>query len=113
MSEKAICRYMKMITLEKLRDSLRDWKYVVTVAARDRRRGRAVRSTGWSRSSETQTGVRLKPDPSHRLEVWLSQTPFSSYATRTECTGGSFVAAVNHVPPASLEPKTSPDVAPK
>src|SRR3989454_2768309 len=30
-SEKAICRYMKMITLEKLRDSLRDWKYVVTV----------------------------------------------------------------------------------
>jgi len=30
-SERAICRYMKMITLEKLRDSLRDWKYVVTV----------------------------------------------------------------------------------
>jgi len=30
-SEKAICRYMKMITLPKLRDSLRDWKYVVTV----------------------------------------------------------------------------------
>ena len=30
-SENAICRYMKMITLEKLRDSLRDWKYVVTV----------------------------------------------------------------------------------
>jgi quinolinate synthase len=30
-SEKAICRYMKTITLEKLRDSLRDWKYVVTV----------------------------------------------------------------------------------
>ena len=29
-SEKAICRYMKMITLE-LRDSLRDWKHVVTV----------------------------------------------------------------------------------
>ncbi len=27
----AICRYMKMITLEKLRDSLRDWKHVVTV----------------------------------------------------------------------------------
>ena len=31
MSEKAICKYMKMITLEKLRDSLRDWKHVVTV----------------------------------------------------------------------------------
>jgi quinolinate synthase len=30
-SEKAICRYMKMITLEKLRDSLRDWKHIVTV----------------------------------------------------------------------------------
>jgi len=30
-SETALCRYMKMITLEKLRDSLRDWKHVVTV----------------------------------------------------------------------------------
>ena len=30
-SEQAICRYMKMITLEKLRDSLRDWRHVVTV----------------------------------------------------------------------------------
>jgi quinolinate synthase len=30
-SEDAVCRYMKMITLEKLRDSLRDWKHVVTV----------------------------------------------------------------------------------
>jgi quinolinate synthase len=30
-SEKAVCKYMKMITLEKLRDSLRDWKYEVTV----------------------------------------------------------------------------------
>src|SRR6266536_6470836 len=30
-SERAICKYMKMITLEKLRDSLRDWKYDVTV----------------------------------------------------------------------------------
>jgi quinolinate synthase len=31
LSEKAICRYMKMITLEKLRDSLRDMRRVVTV----------------------------------------------------------------------------------
>ncbi len=31
MSERAVCRYMKMITLEKLRDSLRDLKQVVTV----------------------------------------------------------------------------------
>ena len=30
-SERAICKYMKMITLEKLRDALRDWKHVVTV----------------------------------------------------------------------------------
>jgi quinolinate synthase len=30
-SERAICKYMKMITLEKLRDSLRDGKYEVTV----------------------------------------------------------------------------------
>jgi len=30
-SERAICRYMKMITLEKVRDSLRDGKHVVTV----------------------------------------------------------------------------------
>ena len=30
-SEEAECRYMKMITLEKLRDSLRDMQYVVTV----------------------------------------------------------------------------------
>ena len=30
-SEKAICKYMKMITLEKLRDSLREWKHDVTV----------------------------------------------------------------------------------
>ena len=27
----AFCKYMKMITLEKLRDSLRDWKYAVEV----------------------------------------------------------------------------------
>ena len=35
------------------------------------------------------------------------------YATRTECTGGRFVAAVNQLAPASREPKTSPEVAPK
>ena len=31
LSEKAICRYMKMITLEKLRDGLRDMRHRVTV----------------------------------------------------------------------------------
>src|SRR5216117_1216051 len=30
-NRKAFCKYMKMITLEKVRDSLRDWKYEVTV----------------------------------------------------------------------------------
>lgn len=41
LSEKAICRYMKMITLEKLRDSLRDLRHVVTVdpATADAARG--------------------------------------------------------------------------
>ena len=43
--EDAVCRYMKMITLEKLRDSLRDNKYEVTVdpeiADRARLRDRA------------------------------------------------------------------------
>ena len=41
MSERAVCRYMKMITLEKLRDSLREMKFVVTVdpATAERARG--------------------------------------------------------------------------
>jgi quinolinate synthase len=30
-SEEAVCRFMKLITLEKLRDALRDWKYEVEV----------------------------------------------------------------------------------
>jgi quinolinate synthase len=30
-SERAICKYMKMITLDKVRDSLREWRYEVTV----------------------------------------------------------------------------------
>ena len=40
-SERALCKYMKMITLEKLRDSLRDWKHVVRVEPQlaDRARG--------------------------------------------------------------------------
>jgi len=33
MSEKAVCRYMKLITLEKVRDSLRDMRHEVTVPA--------------------------------------------------------------------------------
>jgi len=30
-NQNAVCRFMKMITLEKLRDSLRDWQFEVTV----------------------------------------------------------------------------------
>jgi quinolinate synthase len=41
-SERAICRYMKMITLEKVRDSLRDWRHVVTVEAATAERARAA-----------------------------------------------------------------------
>ena len=48
--EAAVCRFMKMITLEKARDSLRDLKHVVTVEPGDRRAARAARSTAWSRS---------------------------------------------------------------
>jgi quinolinate synthase len=41
-SEGAICKYMKMITLEKLRDSLRDWKHVVTVPPETAARARSA-----------------------------------------------------------------------
>src|SRR5436305_6604395 len=41
-SEKAICKYMKMITLSKLRDSLRDWKHVVTVEPETAERARGA-----------------------------------------------------------------------
>jgi len=39
-AESAECRYMKMITLERLRDSLRDVKYEVTVPEEIARRAR-------------------------------------------------------------------------
>ena len=40
-SERAICRYMKMTTMEKLRDSLREWRHEITVdpAVAERARG--------------------------------------------------------------------------
>jgi len=46
--EAAVCRFMKMITLEKLRDSLRDGKHVVTVepAIAQRARGAIDRMIG-------------------------------------------------------------------
>ena len=47
----AVCQYMKMITLPKLRDALRDGGPVVTV---DRRSpsARGCRSSAWSRSTD-------------------------------------------------------------
>ena len=51
-SARAVCRYMKMITLEKLRDSLRDMQLVVDGAAGRSQNGHGWRSSGWSRSPE-------------------------------------------------------------
>ena len=51
----AVCRYMKMITLPKLRDALRDLKPVVTVPTRRRRaRARADRAHGRDRLEALQ-----------------------------------------------------------
>ena len=53
---------MKMITLEKLRDSLRDWKYEVTVAPRDRRaRPRRDRPDGRDRLIPLEPARLLPP----------------------------------------------------
>jgi quinolinate synthase len=41
-SERAICKYMKMITLEKLHASLRDWKHEVTVEPETAARARGA-----------------------------------------------------------------------
>jgi quinolinate synthase len=41
-NRKAFCKYMKMITLEKLRDSLRDWKFDLTVEPQIAARARAA-----------------------------------------------------------------------
>jgi quinolinate synthase len=41
-NRKAFCKYMKMITLEKVRDSLRDWKYDVDVEPEIAKRARGA-----------------------------------------------------------------------
>jgi quinolinate synthase len=41
-NDDAVCRFMKMITLEKLRDSLRDWRYEVTVEEETATRARGA-----------------------------------------------------------------------
>ena len=40
--EDAVCRFMKTITLEKVRDSLRDWKHVIAVEPETAARARAA-----------------------------------------------------------------------
>ena len=47
----AYCKYMKMITLPKLRDALREMKFEVSVPAEIAERAR-IRSSGWSRSAD-------------------------------------------------------------
>ena len=64
-SERAICRYMKMITLPKLRDSLRDWKHEVIVP-RMWPSAPAARSTAWSPSASARC-------PARRSRAWLRQ----------------------------------------
>src|SRR4029079_2081380 len=56
------------------------------------------------REGETRVSVRISP-------TWIESRGLGE-AALTECTGGSFEPAVNHVLPASPEPKTSPEVAP-
>ena len=54
----AFCRYMKMITLPKLRDSLRDLKFEVKVPAADRRaRPGADRAHGRDRLTAARRGI--------------------------------------------------------
>ena len=82
-------------------------------------RARTSRSTGCRRSTRAATCTQRQPgssaSPSGSPRTWIESRGIATeaYAARTECTGGSFVAAVNHVFPASPEPNTSPDVAPK
>ncbi len=42
MNENAVCRFMKMITLEKLRDSLAEWQFEVAVEPETAARARTA-----------------------------------------------------------------------
>ena len=62
----AFCKYMKMITLPKLRDSLRDLRYEVKVPADDRRaRSPADRAHG----QIAIAGIRIRPGLGLNLET--------------------------------------------
>jgi len=59
-SEDAICKYMKMITLEKLRDSLRDWKFEVEVEPEIA--AKAWASVGFRKYASAASGGTIGPD---------------------------------------------------
>jgi hypothetical protein len=82
----AVCRYMKMITLEKVRDSLRDWKHEVQVdadvASRARLAIERMVEIAWSPRTATEAAAtrrgrtfaqqqsppwRRRPDPARPL----------------------------------------------
>ena len=56
-NEAAVCKYMKMITLPKLRDSLREMKHEVQRAAPTSPSAPACRSSAWSHRLPTITSV--------------------------------------------------------
>ena len=53
----AFCKYMKMITLPKVRDSLRDLKVEVKVSPETAGSARGFRSSAWSRSADRPHGL--------------------------------------------------------
>src|SRR5438445_11696770 len=59
-NRKAFCRFMKMITLEKTRDALRDWKFEVTVEPEiaDRARGAIERMVALGSPAATAATTR-------------------------------------------------------
>ena len=81
-NEAASCRYMKMITLPKLRDALRDGEPEVQACRRRSRSGRAPRSSAWSRSasarrSSTAVSTGLGPERS-TVASWMSMPCLST-----------------------------------
>ena len=72
----AFCKYMKMITLPKLRDSLAEMKFEVSVAGRRSPSGRGSRSSAWSRSASPHSGRTAPLVPQNvlgnpQLRPWL------------------------------------------
>ena len=78
MSERAVCRYMKQITLPKVRDSLRDLRYQVTVARRGRRaRPAGDRADGGDRLSSGPPTLVLVPTELEARLLAIDHTPLA------------------------------------